>query len=248
MDVTQMRAIVCDGVGEANVMHMATVDVPAPFLNGAPQVLIRVKAAGINRPDLLQRAGLYAPPADASPLLGLEVAGEIVQVNGASDWQIGDAVCALTHGGGYAEYVWADARQCLPIPTDWTMKQAASLPETLFTVWLNVFDRAHLGRDGAETLLVHAGASGIGVAAIQMAKALGHRVIVTLRQMNKAQVCQDLGADEFLGTQGDVWDTQSDMLFALMGAGIAIILLSAWHNRQMGQIRQMTNWSRRGGW
>ena len=221
MDVKQMRAIVCDGVGEANVMHMATVDVPAPFLNGAPQVLIRVKAAGINRPDLLQRAGLYAPPADASPLLGLEVAGEIVQVNGASDWQIGDAVCALTHGGGYAEYVWADARQCLPIPTDWTMKQAASLPETLFTVWLNVFDRAHLGRDGAETLLVHAGASGIGVAAIQMAKALGHRVIVTLRQMNKAQVCQDLGADEVIELNDDWAQTVLDKT---AGKGVNVIL------------------------
>ncbi|MBS1174347.1 MAG: ppsC [Burkholderiaceae bacterium] len=216
-----MRAIVCDGVGEANVMRMATVEIPAPASTGAPQVLIHVKAAGINRPDLLQRAGLYAPPADASPLLGLEVAGEIIQINGATDWAIGDAVCALTHGGGYAEYVWADARHCLPIPTGWTMAQAASVPETLFTVWLNVFDRAHLGRDGAETLLVHAGASGIGVAAIQMAKALGNRVIVTLRQMSKAQVCQDLGADEVIELNDDWAQTVLDKT---AGKGVNVIL------------------------
>lgn len=224
MDVKQMRAIVCDGVGEASVMRMATVDVPAPaesIAGAAPQVLIRVKAAGINRPDLLQRAGLYAPPADASPLLGLEVAGEIVQVNGQTDWAVGDAVCALTHGGGYAEYVWADARHCLPIPTGWTMAQAASVPETFFTVWLNVFDRAHLGRDGAETLLVHAGASGIGVAAIQMAKALGNRVIVTVRQMSKAQVCRDLGADEVIELTDD-W--AQAVLDKTSGAGVDVIL------------------------
>ncbi len=192
----QMRAIVCDGAGEANVMRMAQVEVPAPSDSSANQVLIRVRAAGINRPDLLQRAGLYAPPADASPYLGLEVAGEVVQVHGQSEWAVGDAVCALTHGGGYAEYVWVDARHCLPIPTGWTMVEAASIPETFFTVWLNVFESARLGGTSPETLLVHAGASGIGVAAIQMAKALGNKVIVTLRQMTKAPICTDLGADE----------------------------------------------------
>lgn len=221
MDVKQMRAIVCDGVGEANVMRMTTLDVPAPFSSDAPQVLIRVRAAGINRPDLLQRAGLYAPPADASPLLGLEVAGEIVQVHGQTDWIVGDKVCALTHGGGYAEYVWADARQCLPVPAGWTMAQAASLPETLFTVWLNVFDRAYLGRGGAETLLVHAGASGIGVAAIQMAKALGNRVVVTLRQMNKAAVCHELGADEVVELN-DHW--APTVLEKTSGKGVNVIL------------------------
>lgn len=221
MDVKQMRAIVCDGVGEANVMRMTTLDVPVPFSSDAPQVLIRVRAAGINRPDLLQRAGLYAPPADASPLLGLEVAGEVVHVHGQTDWIVGDKVCALTHGGGYAEYVWADARQCLPVPTGWTMAQAASLPETLFTVWLNVFDRAYLGRSGAETLLVHAGASGIGVAAIQMAKALGNRVIVTLRQMNKATVCHELGADEVVELN-DHW--AQTVLEKTSGKGVNVIL------------------------
>ena len=221
MVVKQMRAIICDGVGEAHVMRMATVDVPAPFSGDAPQVLIRVKAAGINRPDLLQRAGLYAPPTDASPLLGLEVAGEVVQVHGQTDWVEGDKVCALTHGGGYAEYVWADARQCLPVPTNWTMAQAASLPETFFTVWLNVFDRAYLGHSGAEKLLVHAGASGIGVAAIQMAKALGNRVIVTLRQMNKAAVCHELGADEVVELNDDWAQT---ILEKTSGEGVNVIL------------------------
>lgn len=221
MVVKQMRAIICDGVGEAHVMRMATVDVPTPFSGDVPQVLIRVKAAGINRPDLLQRAGLYAPPTDASPLLGLEVAGEVVQVHGQTGWVVGDKVCALTHGGGYAEYVWADARQCLPVPINWTMAQAASLPETFFTVWLNVFDRAYLGQSGAETLLVHAGASGIGVAAIQMAKALGNRVIVTLRQMNKAAVCHELGADEVVELNDDWAQT---ILEKTSGKGVNVIL------------------------
>lgn len=193
----QMRAVVCEGAGGADVLRVATVERPAPWPNLAQQVLIRIHAAGINRPDVLQRSGLYAPPKDASPLLGLEVAGEVVEVKGDGDWKVGDQVCALTHGGGYAEYVWADARQCLPVPRDWTMAQAASLPETLFTVWLNVFERAQLGLyRPSETLLIHAGASGIGASAIQLAKALGHRVVVTLRQMNKADFCRDLGADE----------------------------------------------------
>ncbi len=193
----RMRAVVCDGAGGAEVLQLAEVALPQPWPNLTQQVLIRVHAAGINRPDVLQRSGLYAPPKDASPLLGLEVAGEVVEVKGDSSWKVGDRVCALTHGGGYAEYVWADARQCLPVPTGWTMAQAASLPETLFTVWLNVFERAQLGLyQASETLLIHAGASGIGASAIQMAKALGHRVIITLRQMSKADFCRQLGADE----------------------------------------------------
>lgn len=163
--MNQMRAVVCDGTGGAEVLQLAEVALPQPWPNLTQQVLIRVHAAGINRPDVLQRSGLYAPPKDASPLLGLEVAGEVVEVKGDSSWKIGDRVCALTHGGGYAEYVWADARQCLPVPNGWTMAQAASLPETLFTVWLNVFERAQLGLyQSSETLLIHAGASGMGPA------------------------------------------------------------------------------------
>lgn len=223
---TKMQAVVCDGTGEATVMRIAQVDVPAPASTGYAQVLVRVRAAGINRPDLLQRAGLYAPPSDASPYLGLEVAGEIVSTHGDTTWAMGDAVCALTHGGGYAEYVWVDARHCLPIPKGWSMAEAASIPETFFTVWLNVFESAYLGKDAqgvaqAQTLLVHAGASGIGVAAIQMAKALGNRVIVTLRQMSKAPICQELGADEVVELD-DNWP--KTVLEKTNGKGADVIL------------------------
>ncbi len=220
--MTMMRAVVCEGAGDAEVLHLAQVDVPQPWPNLAQQVLIRVHAAGINRPDVLQRSGLYAPPKDASPLLGLEVAGEVVEVKGDSSWQVGDRVCALTHGGGYAEYVWADARQCLPIPAGWTMETAASLPETMFTVWLNVFERAQLGLyRPSETLLIHAGASGIGACAIQMAKALGHRVIVTVRQMGKADFCRQLGADEVVPLDEQWTET---VLAKTDGRGVDVIL------------------------
>lgn len=227
-----MRAVVCEGAGGADVLRVTQVELPQPWPDLAQQVLIRVHSAGINRPDVLQRSGLYAPPKDASPLLGLEVSGEVVEVKGDSLWQVGDRVCALTHGGGYAEYVWADARQCLPIPKGWSMNAAASLPETMFTVWLNVFERAQLGLyRPSETLLIHAGASGIGACAIQMAKALGHRVIVTLRQMEKADFCRQLGADEVVlldeqwgeavleKTAGRGVDVILDMLGAATSAG-----------------------------
>ena len=220
--MNQMRAVLCEGAGGADVLRIDRVERPSPWPNLTQQVLIRVHAAGINRPDVLQRSGLYAPPKDASPLLGLEVAGEVVEIKGESEWQVGDRVCALTHGGGYAEYVWADARQCLPVPKNWTMAQAASLPETLFTVWLNVFERAQLGfYRPSETLLIHAGASGIGASAIQLAKALGHRVIVTLRQMNKADFCRQLGADEFV-LLDDQW--AEAVLEKTEGSGVDVIL------------------------
>lgn len=186
-----MRAVVCDGVGDASVMRIAEVMRPHA---GAGQLLIKVQAAGVNRPDVLQRSGLYAPPADASPILGLEVAGEVVGGDLGDGFALGDCVCALTHGGGYAEYAVVERAQCLPVPRGWSAVEAASLPETFFTVWFNVFERAHLGRDGVETLLVHAGASGIGVAAIQMAKAMGHRVWVTAGTLEKRDACVRLGA------------------------------------------------------
>ena len=190
-DSRTMQAVVCDGVGDAAVMRLAAVARPHA---GQGQLLIKVHAAGVNRPDVLQRSGLYAPPADASPFLGLEVAGEVVGGDVGSDVALGDCVCALTHGGGYAEYVVVERGQCLPVPQGWSMVEAASLPETFFTVWFNVFERAHLGRDGAETLLVHAGASGIGVAAIQMAKAMGQTVWVTAGSPEKRDACMRLGA------------------------------------------------------
>jgi len=157
------------------------------------QVLIKVAAAGVNRPDIMQRKGLYNPPADASPILGLEVAGYVERVGDqVTLWAVGDAVCALVNGGGYAEYVTVPATQCLPVPAGWSLIEAASLPETYFTVWSNVYDRAKL--QVGESLLVHGGSSGIGVAAIQMAVATGSTVYTTAGTAKKCQTCIELGA------------------------------------------------------
>ncbi len=158
------------------------------------EVLIRVDTAGVNRPDCLQRQGGYPPPPGASDIPGLEVAGTIAALGeGVTEWRIGDDVCALLTGGGYAEYCVAPAPQCLPIPAGLNLQQAAALPETFFTVWSNVFDRARL--QPGEILLVHGGTSGIGVTAIQLAKALGSRVFTTVGSAEKAQFCLDLGAE-----------------------------------------------------
>jgi NADPH2:quinone reductase len=158
------------------------------------EVLIRVHAAGVNRPDVLQRLGHYLPPSGASDIPGLEVAGEIIdgQLDG-SGFKRGDMVCALLQGGGYAEYCTAPLVQCLPIPRGWTAVEAASLPETFFTVWSNVFDRAALS--AGEALLVQGGASGIGVTAIQLAHAFGHRVFATAGTDEKCRQCEALGAE-----------------------------------------------------
>jgi putative PIG3 family NAD(P)H quinone oxidoreductase len=158
------------------------------------EVLIEVSHAGVNRPDCAQRAGSYPPPADASPIIGLEVAGEIVQCgDGVTSWQVGDTVCALTPGGGYAEYCTTPASFCLPIPKGLTPLEAASLPENFFTVWNNLFDRAHLAR--GEAVLIHGGTSGIGVTAIQLAKQFDAIVIATAGSDDKAEFCRSIGAD-----------------------------------------------------
>lgn len=177
--------------GGPEVMRAATG--PTPEI-GAGEVLIEVAAAGVNRPDVLQRQGSYPPPADASPHLGLEVAGRIVAVGqGVTEWSRGDAVCALTNGGGYAEYAVAPAGQVLPVPAGLTMTQAAALPETSFTVWANVIERGRLAR--GESLLVHGGSSGIGMTAIQVAKEWGATVYCTVGSAEKAAACVAAGAD-----------------------------------------------------
>ncbi|MFZ1492005.1 MAG: NAD(P)H-quinone oxidoreductase [Candidatus Competibacter denitrificans] len=160
----------------------------------AGDVLIKVAYAGVNRPDCLQRQGAYPPPPGASDIPGLEVAGTVVKLGqGVEIWKVGDPVCALLTGGGYAEYCTVPALQCLPIPMGFTLQQAAALPETFFTVWSNLFDRAQL--KPGETLLVHGGTSGIGTTAIQLAKALGARVFATVGGADKIQPCLDLGAE-----------------------------------------------------
>jgi len=189
-----MKAIAITQPGGPEVLQL--IERPDPQV-GAGECLIAVEAYGINRPDVLQRKGAYPPPAGASDLPGLEVAGRIVAGDGqalaAAGLAIGDAVCALVAGGGYAELCVAPVGQCLPVPAGWSMVEAASLPETFFTVWSNVFERAHLQR--GESILIHGGSSGIGVTAIQLAKAFGAKVLVTVGNADKAQACLGLGAD-----------------------------------------------------
>jgi NADPH2:quinone reductase len=185
-----MRAIEISQPGGPEVLRLC--ERPMPTLRDG-EVLIKVHAAGINRPDVFQRKGAYPPPAGASDLPGLEVAGEIVDGDlSGTGFVMGDLVCALVTGGGYAEYCAAPLKQCLPIPKNLTAIQAASLPENFFTVWSNVFDRANLS--GSETLLVQGGTSGIGVTAIQMASALGHTVFATAGTEEKSRACEQLGA------------------------------------------------------
>jgi len=185
-----MKAIEITKPGPPDVLSLCDRSVPQPR---AGEVLIKVYAAGINRPDVIQRMGRYPVPSGASDLPGLEVAGEIVEGDcSGTDLKKGDMVCALVQGGGYAEYCTAPVLQCLPVPKRLNMIEAASLPETFFTVWSNVFDRAHLA--GRETLLVQGGTSGIGVTAIQMATALGHRVFATAGSDEKCRACEALGA------------------------------------------------------
>ena len=186
-----MRAVAITEPGPADVLQIS--ERPRPQLKTG-ELLIKVHAAGINRPDVLQRLGKYAPPAGASDLPGLEVAGEIVDGDlVGTPFKLGDLVCALVQGGGYAEYCAAPAGQCLPLPKGLSALEGASLPENFFTVWSNVFDRCALA-DG-ETLLVQGGTSGIGVAAIQLAVALGHRVFATAGSDDKARACEALGAE-----------------------------------------------------
>lgn len=186
-----MQAIEITHPGAPDVLKIC--ERPMPVLK-AGEVLIKVHAAGVNRPDVLQRTGNYPVPPGASDIPGLEVAGEIIDgdVSG-SNFKIGDMVCALVQGGGYAEYCAAPAAQCLPVPKGWSMLEAASLPETFFTVYSNLFERAKLSGD--EVLLVQGGSSGIGVTAIQMANALGHRVIATAGTDDKCRACEALGAE-----------------------------------------------------
>jgi NADPH2:quinone reductase len=185
---TMMAIAVDGGHGPAGALKPVVLPRPTP---GPGEILIRVRAAGVNRPDILQRQGAYPPPPGAPATLGLEVAGE-VEV-GSGRWKRGDRVCALLGGGGYAEYATCDARHALPIPEGLDFVQAAGLPETVFTVWANVFE--HGGLKAGETFMVHGATSGIGVAAIQMAKAAGARVLATARGAGKAAQALAIGAD-----------------------------------------------------
>ncbi|NBS45605.1 MAG: NAD(P)H-quinone oxidoreductase, partial [Betaproteobacteria bacterium] len=216
-----MRAIEITSYGAPEVLRAGERPVPQA---GAGEVLIRVGASGVNRPDVLQRTGNYPVPPGASDIPGLEVAGTIesgdAQAMAAAGLKVGDRVCALVAGGGYAEWCVAPVGQCLPVPKGLSDVEAASLPETFFTVWSNVFDRAKLQR--GETLLVQGGSSGIGVTAIQMAKALGATVIVTAGSDDKCKACTALGADHAINYR--THDFVAEVKRLTDGKGVNVVL------------------------
>src|SRR6266850_213833 len=214
----EMRAVEIAQPGGPEVLKSVVRPVPAPKAN---EILIKVAAAGVNRPDVLQRSGNYPVPPDASDLPGLEVAGEVVaKGNAVTLWKIGDKVCALVHGGGYAEYCAVPEVQALPVPKGLSLIEAASLPETCFTVWGNVYDRARLA--SGESLLVQGGTSGIGVSAIQMAKATGNRVFATAGSDEKCAACVRLGADKAINYKTQ--DFAAEIKTATGGKGVNVIL------------------------
>lgn len=195
----EMAAVEIREHGGPEVLTPVMRPVPAP---AADEILIRIAAAGVNRPDCLQRRGLYPPPAAASDLPGLEVAGQVVALGKeVTAFETDDSACALLAGGGYAEYCVVPAVQCLPIPAGLNFTQAAALPEAFFTVWSNVFDRGHL--DSGETILIHGGASGIGTTAIQLARAFGARVFATVGNDEKRSLCEQLGAERAVNYSKD---------------------------------------------
>nr|WP_315463494.1 NAD(P)H-quinone oxidoreductase [uncultured Rhodoferax sp.] len=216
-----MRAFEITSPGTPDVLRL--VDRPAPKF-GARELCIRVSASGVNRPDVLQRLGKYPAPAGASDIPGLEVAGTIVEGDveamAQAGFQLGDRVCALVAGGGYAELCVAPVAQCLPVPQGWTDVEAAGLPETYFTVWSNVFERGRL--QSGEVLLVQGGTSGIGVTAIQLAKALGATVIATAGSDAKCAACLKLGADFAINYR--THDFEAEALRITSGRGVDVIL------------------------
>jgi NADPH2:quinone reductase len=213
-----MRHIAVREPGPPDVMHVVEGPVPQPR---AGEVLVEVAYAGVNRPDCLQRRGVYPPPPDASPILGLEIAGTIVASGPeAKEHAVGERVCALVPGGGYAEYCTTPAAWCLPIPRGFTLEQAASLPETYFTVWNNVFDRARLAI--GETLLIHGGTSGIGITAIQLAKAFGATVFTTAGSPEKVAFCREIGADHAIDYKTQ--DFAAEVKAITQGRGVDVIL------------------------
>jgi len=213
-----MRAVEISQPGGPEVLKPVERPQPKPKPN---EILVKVAAAGVNRPDVLQRSGHYAVPPDASDLPGLEVAGEVMSIGSSvSMWKPGDKVCALVHGGGYAEYCVAPEGQALPVPKGLSLVEAAALPETFFTVWGNVYERGKLAP--GETLLVQGGSSGIGVSAIQMATATGNRVFATAGSDEKCAACVRFGAEKAFNYRTQDWS--AEVLAATGGKGVDVIL------------------------
>lgn len=213
-----MKVVLHGSGGKPECMHLGEVEVPTPKSH---EVLIKVHFAGVNRPDCLQRSGRYPPPADASPYLGLEVAGVVVALGDeVKSWSVGDRVCALVNGGGYAEYAVAPQGQVLAVPKGLNLKQAAALPENYFTVWSNVFDRGRLHAD--EWILVHGGSSGIGLTAIQLANARGAKVVCTVGDEEKAAACRRLGAHHAVNYKSQ--DFVKEVMDFTQGRGVNLVL------------------------
>lgn len=231
-----MTAIAISAPGGPEVLVPVRLPVPVP---GPGHILVRVRAAGVNRPDVLQRMGAYPPPPGAPETPGLEIAGEVVGVGaGVRRYEAGDRVCALVPGGGYAEYAVVHEDNALPVPPGLSMVEAAAIPETFFTVWTNVFDRGGL-KEG-ETLLIHGGSSGIGTTAIMLAKALGARVIVTAGSEDKCRACRDLGADLAINYRTEDFvavlaaqKIQADVILDMVGADYVArnVRVAALHGR-----------------
>lgn len=213
-----MRFVDLSSHGGPDVMRLSSGPVPSPR---AGEILVKVHAAGVNRPDVAQRQGSYPPPKDASPILGLEIAGEIVALGeGVDEFAIGDRVCALANGGGYAEYCAVPAGQALPFPKGYDAVKAAALPETFFTVWANLFQMA--GLTEGETVLIHGGSSGIGTTAIQLAKAFGAEVFATAGSKEKCDACEQLGAKRAINYREE--DFAAVIKAETGGRGVDVIL------------------------
>jgi NADPH:quinone reductase len=231
---TEMKLIAMDGAGAPEVMRLASG--PLPVLK-PDEVLIHVAAAGVNRPDIAQRQGSYPPPPGASPLLGLEVAGEVVAMGeAAAGWRIGDQVCALANGGGYAEYCAVPATQCLPWPRDYDAVRAAALPETSFTVWANLFQAGRL-RAGEKTL-IHGGSSGIGLTAIQLANEFGATVYATAGSEEKCSACVRFGCDAAINYRTEDFAARIKDLTG--GRGVDVVLDMVGGSYAMRNIRSLS--------
>jgi putative PIG3 family NAD(P)H quinone oxidoreductase len=215
---TTMRYIAAREAGPPEVLHVA--EGPLPQVN-AGDVLIEVAYAGVNRPDCLQRLGVYPPPPDASPVIGLEVAGRIAALGeGVTEWKVGDVVCALTPGGGYAEYCTTPAGFCLPLPPGLSIEKAACVPETFFTVWYNLFERIRF--EPGESVLIHGGTSGIGLTAIQLGKAFGAIVYATAGSDEKVAFCRKMGADHALNYRTQDWSAEIWRLTGKKGVNVVL--------------------------
>ncbi|CAI3930940.1 NADPH:quinone reductase or related Zn-dependent oxidoreductase (Qor) (PDB:2VCY) [Commensalibacter communis] len=234
MNTQQMKAIIVQNPGGPEELALSTLPIPT-CREG--EILVRVLAAGINRPDVMQRKGLYPPPEGASPLLGLEIAGEVVSAPSASIFKPGDQICALTNGGGYAEYCAVPEQQCLPWPKDFTVHEAAALPETFFTVWTNLFEIGKL--TAGETVLIHGGSGGIGTAAIQLASNFGATVYTTVGSKEKGELCKRLGAKDFINYTNEDFVERIHELTDKQGVHIILdIMAAAYFNQNINVLSE----------